>query len=86
MNEPDDPARETKVEVEQPSSSFAPTDWISTDQLDTELWNAIMEDTRQILVDKYENWNEEFDVGLKGEDLDSNESEQRQETLICLSG
>jgi hypothetical protein len=55
MNEPEDPDNETTVEVEQPSPSYTPPDWISTDQLDTELWNAIMEDTRGTATDEPEN-------------------------------
>ena len=38
MNEPEDPDNETTVEQEQPSPSCTPPGWISTDLLDTELW------------------------------------------------
>ena len=86
MNEPEDPANETTVEMDQPRPSYTPPDWISTDQIDTELWNAIMEDTRSAATEEPENWNEEFNVRLDDEDLDSSEAEQRQETFDLLIG
>src|ERR1022692_3287782 len=84
MNEPEGPDNETTVEVEQPGPSYTPPDWISTDQLDTELWNAIMEDTRSTATNEPENWKEEFDVCLTEEDLDSSEAEQRQSSFNLL--
>jgi hypothetical protein len=84
MNVPEDPDSETTVEEGQPSPSYTPPDWISTDQLDTQLWNAIMEDTRGNATDEPENWKEEFDVCLDEEDLDSSEAEQRQSSFNLL--
>src|ERR1017187_9598104 len=84
MNVPEDPDSETTVEEGQSSPSYTPPDWISTDQLDTELWNAIMEDSRGNATVEPENREEEFDVWLDEEDLDSSEAEQRESSFNLL--
>jgi hypothetical protein len=59
-----------------------PPDWVSTDQLEAELWNAIMEDSSGS-CDEDEVF-EEFEDTLDDDDYED-EDEQRQSTLRLLS-
>ncbi|MGB7548578.1 MAG: hypothetical protein WBM14_12575 [Terracidiphilus sp.] len=64
------------------SLEYDPPDWISTDQLETELWNAIMEDSSGS-CDEDEVF-EEIDDSLDDDDYED-EAEQRRSTLRLLS-
>ena len=62
---------------------YDPPDWISTDQLETELWNAIMEDTTGCTDEDIDNYDDAFEDSLG---LDDDEEEQRRSTFTLLVG
>jgi hypothetical protein len=86
MDEPEDPDNETTIAEQQPIARYNPPGWITTDQLETELWNAIMEDTSGSAKDETEDWNDEPGECFEEEDIYSSEAEQRQSTFNLLIG
>jgi len=62
---------------------YDPYDWITTDQLETELYNAIMEDSSPTTEDEDGNF-AEIDDCLGAEDDDENEDQERRSLLRLL--
>jgi len=70
--------------IERPQQvDYHPPDWVTTDQLDTELWNAIMGDF-STGSDEESDDIEKID-GLIGEDDYEDEDEQRRSSLRLLA-
>ncbi len=65
---------------------YDPPDWISTDQLDSELWNAIMEDTPGCSEEDLDNCDDRFEGLLDAEDDEEDEEEHRRSTFTLLVG
>ena len=63
---------------------YDPPAWISTDQLETELWNAIMEDTPGCTDEDIDNYDDGFEDSLDEDDDDDDEEEQRRSAFTLL--
>jgi hypothetical protein len=78
------PDRDREINKEQRRTMiYDPYDWITTDQLETELYNAIMEDSSPTTEDEDGNF-AEIDDCLGAEDDDENEDQERRSLLRLL--
>ena len=65
---------------------FNPPDWISTDLLETELWNAIAEDSAGCTDEEIDNFDDEFEDSLDICDDEYDEEEHRRSAFTLLIG
>jgi hypothetical protein len=65
---------------------YDPPNWVSTDLLETELWNAIMEDTPGCTDEDIDNYDESLDEFPDEEDDEEDEEEKRQSIFTLLVG
>jgi hypothetical protein len=63
---------------------YDPPDWVSTDLLETELFNAIMEDTPGCTDEDIDNYDDSLDEFPDEEDDEEDEEEKRQSTFTLL--
>jgi len=65
---------------------YNPPNWVSTDLLETELWNSIMEDTPGCTEEDIDNYVESLDEFPDEEDEEEDEEEKRQSIFTMLVG
>lgn len=65
---------------------YQPPDWISTDELECELWNAIMEDGPGGSDEDIDNYDDSFCDTLDADDYDEDEEKLRRLTFSLLVG
>src|SRR5271165_1721815 len=63
-----------------------PPGWVSTDLLETELWNSIMEDTPGCTDEEIDNYDDSLDEFPDEEDEEEDEEEKRQSIFTMLVG
>ena len=68
----------------QQQTDFDPPDWITTDELENELFNAIMADSTTNCDEEYGDF-DEFDDYLADDEEDESEVEKRRSTLRLLA-
>ena len=82
--DPDDESRDEIVCSEVPR--YDPPDWISTDWLETELWNAILDDTPGCTDEDIDKYDDGFEDSLNVDDDEEDEEEKRRSTFTLLVG
>jgi hypothetical protein len=86
MDEPEDRDSETTIADKEPIPRYDPPDWITTEELDVELFNGIMEDSSGSAMDETGDWESEPDDFLEAEDIYASEAERRQSAFNLLIG
>lgn len=88
MKDSHDPDEESTSEPRYTAAPrYDPPEWISTEQLDTDLLNAIIEDTPRYADEDIDDYDDGFDESLDVEnDEEDDEEEHRRSTFTLLVG
>lgn len=82
-----DPDDETIGEIDcSEIPRYDPPNWISTDWLETELWNAILDDTPGSTDEVIDEYDDGFEDPLDVDDDEEDEEEKRRATFTLSVG